>query len=214
MGDVRVGAIVAVSALGDIYDWKNGDVVAGLLDESKTRLRSSTDEMYKKYDVVENKFAGNTTLGIIITNAKFDKAKLNKIAGMAHNGYARTIRPVHTSADGDSIFAMSVGEIAADMDMVGTLAADVMAEADLRAVRTAESEYGYISAKKLLADNVLVRKLVGIETAGNINVLFTDLDNFKTVNDSDGHGEGDELLKAFARLLESIAEDSFPIRLG
>lgn len=149
IGDLKVGAIVAVNALGDIYDWKNGKQIAGLLDESKTALRPSTDEMYKKYDVVENKFTGNTTIGIIITNAKFEKSKLNKIAAMTHNGYARAIRPVHTSADGDSIFAMSVGEVAADMDMVGTLAADVMAEAILRAVNAAETAYGYVSVNDL-----------------------------------------------------------------
>ncbi|MCQ2535805.1 MAG: P1 family peptidase [Lachnospiraceae bacterium] len=149
IGDLKVGAIVAVNALGDIYDWKNGKQIAGLLDESKTGLRSSTDEMYKNYDVVENKFTGNTTIGIIITNAKFEKSKLNKIAAMTHNGYARAIRPVHTSADGDSIFAMSVGEVAADMDMVGTLAADVMAEAILRAVYAAETAYGFVSVNDL-----------------------------------------------------------------
>lgn len=149
IGDLKVGAIVAVNALGDIYDWKNGEKVAGLLNESKTGFRITTEEMYKNYDVVENKFTGNTTIGIIITNAKFDKSKLNKIASMTHNGYARAIRPVHTSADGDSIYAMSVGEVAADMDMVGTLAADVMAEAILRAVRSAESAYGYISVNEL-----------------------------------------------------------------
>lgn len=149
VGDLKVGAIVAVNALGDIYDWKSGTKVAGLLDESKKGFRDTAEEMYKSYDVVENKFTGNTTIGVIITNGRFEKSKLNKIASMAHNGYARAIRPVHTSADGDSIFAMSVGDIAADLDMVGTLAADVMAEAILRAVNAAETCYGYIAAKDL-----------------------------------------------------------------
>lgn len=149
VGDLKVGAIVAVNALGDIYDWKSGKKVAGLLDESKKGFRDTAEEMYKSYDVVENKFTGNTTIGIVITNGRFEKSKLNKIASMTHNGYARAIRPVHTSADGDSIFAMSVGDVAADMDMVGTLAADVMAEAILRAVNAAETCYGYIAAKDL-----------------------------------------------------------------
>lgn len=149
VGELQVGAIVAVNALGDIYDWKEGKKIAGLLDESKKGFRSTTEEMYKKYDVIENKFTGNTTIGIIITNAMFDKTKLNKIAGMTHNGYARAIHPVHTSADGDSIFAMSVGEVEADMDMVGTLASDVMAEAIIRAVNSADSAYGYIAAKDI-----------------------------------------------------------------
>lgn len=152
IGDLKVGAIVAVNALGDVYDWKKGKKVAGLLDENKTGFRSTTEEMYKKYDVVENKFTGNTTIGIIITNAKFDKTKLNKIASMSHNGYARAIHPVHTSADGDSIFAMSVGDVNADMDMVGTLASDVMAEAILRAVGLSDSAYGYVAAKDILVN--------------------------------------------------------------
>ena len=70
-------------------------------------------------------------------------------AGMAHDGYARAIRPVHTSSDGDSIYALSVGDVKADQDMVGTLGAQVMAEAILRAVRSAESAYGLVGAKDL-----------------------------------------------------------------
>ena len=68
---------------------------------------------------------------------------------MTHNGYARSIRPVHTSADGDSIYALSVGNIPADCDMVGTLAADVMAEAILCAIRNTESAYGFPAYKDL-----------------------------------------------------------------
>ena len=68
---------------------------------------------------------------------------------MAHNGYAGAIRPVHTTADGDSIYALSLGKVAADLDVVGTLAARVMSEAVLRAVCSAESAYGCPSAKEL-----------------------------------------------------------------
>lgn len=141
--ELQVGAIVAVNALGDVYDWKNGSKVAGLLDESKKGFRSTTEEMYRNYEVVQNKFTANTTVGVIITNAKYDKTALTKIAGMTHNGFARSIRPVHTSADGDSIYAMSVGGVMADMDMVGTLAADVMSEAILNAVKSAKGAYGF-----------------------------------------------------------------------
>ena len=104
---------------------------------------------YRSYDIHENKFVENTTIGAIITNAAFTKSQLCKIAGMTHNGYARSIRPVHTSADGDSIYALSVGNIPADCDMVGTLAADVMAEAILCAIRNTESAYGFPAYKDL-----------------------------------------------------------------
>jgi L-aminopeptidase/D-esterase-like protein len=62
---------------------------------------------------------------------------------MAHDGYARSINPVHTSADGDSIYAVSVGEVMADQDLTGMLAAEVVSEAIIRAVENAESAYGY-----------------------------------------------------------------------
>ena len=149
LGDLKIGAVVALNALGDVFDWKTGRQVAGLLTEDRTGLRSTTEFMQRSIDVVENRFTGNTTLGIIITNAAFRKPALCKIAGMAHDGYARSIRPVHTSADGDSIYAVSVGDVAADQDLVGTLAADVMSEAILRAVDHAESGYGFPSASEL-----------------------------------------------------------------
>ena len=149
LGDLKIGAVVALNALGDVYDWKTGRQVAGLLTEDRTGLRSTTEFMQRSIEVVENRFTGNTTLGIIITNAAFRKPALCKIAGMAHDGYARSIRPVHTSADGDSIYAVSVGDVAADQDLVGTLAADVMSEAILRAVDHAESGYGFPSASEL-----------------------------------------------------------------
>ena len=150
IGELKVGAIVAVNALGDIYDWKSGKKVAGLLAKDKKTLLNTEDEFYKSYNVVENKFVENTTIGVIITNAKFNKTQLCKIASMTQNGYARSIRPVHTTADGDSIYAMSVGEVLADQDMVGTLSAQVMSEAILRAVMSAESAYGFISTKDLV----------------------------------------------------------------
>lgn len=149
IGELEVGAIVAVNSLGDIYDWKNGQKVAGLLAPDKKTFLCTEDEVYKSYEVVKNKFVNNTTIGVVITNAKFSKTQLCKIAGMTHNGYARSIRPLHTTADGDSIYAMSVGSVEADQDMVGTLAAQVMSEAILRAVMSAESAYGLPAAKDL-----------------------------------------------------------------
>jgi L-aminopeptidase/D-esterase-like protein len=91
----------------------------------------------------ENKFIENTTVSVVMTNAHFTKTKLCKIAGMAHDGYARSIHPVHSSADGDTIYTVSLGEVKADMDLVGSLAAEVVSEAIIRAVDTAESAYGF-----------------------------------------------------------------------
>ena len=111
--------------------------------EDKTTLCSSAEAMKASLEVMENRFAGNTTLAVVMTNAAFDKARLCKIAGMAQDGYARSIHPVHTSADGDRIYAVSAGDVKADMDVIGTLAAEIVSEAILRAVQCAGTAYGY-----------------------------------------------------------------------
>lgn len=149
IGEIQIGAVVAVNALGDIFDWKTGRQIAGLLNWDKTELRNTSEVMKASLDVVENRFSGNTTLGVVVTNADFEKTQLCKIAGMAHDGYARAIRPVHTSMDGDSIYALSVGNVAADQDVIGILAAEVVGEAIKRAVFSADSAYGYPSATDL-----------------------------------------------------------------
>jgi len=149
LGELKIGAVVVLNALGDVFDWKTGRQVAGLLTEDRKALRSTSDLMKASTQVVENKFTGNTTLAVVMTNAYFEKAQLCKIAGMAHDGYARSIRPVHTSADGDSIYAVSLGNVRADQDLIGSLAAEVVSEAILRAVTQAESAYGYPAARDL-----------------------------------------------------------------
>lgn len=149
LGELKIGAVVVLNALGDVFDWKTGRQVAGLLTEDRTALRSTSDLMKASTQVVENKFTGNTTLAVVMTNAYFEKAQLCKIAGMAHDGYARSIRPVHTSADGDSIYSVSLGNVQADQDLIGSLAAEVVSEAILRAVTQAESAYGYPAARDL-----------------------------------------------------------------
>ena len=148
IGELKIGAVVAVNALGDIYDWKTGKKIAGLLTEDKQGFRDTLEYMAKDISS-KDKFTGNTTIGVIITNASFEKSQLCKIAGMAHDGYARSIRPVHTTADGDSIYAVSAGSVAADQDLVGSFAALVMSEAINRAVMSAETAYGFVSASDL-----------------------------------------------------------------
>lgn len=146
---LKVGAVVALNALGDIFDWKSGKQIAGLLNEEKKSFRSSPEFIEESIKVIKNRFAEgpkNTTLAVLITNAYFEKDKLCKIAGMCHDGYARSIRPVHTSFDGDSIYAVSAGDLVADQEVVGTLAAEVISEAIIRAVTNAKSAYGFPAA--------------------------------------------------------------------
>ncbi len=149
VGDLKIGAVIALNALGDVYDWKNGMRIAGMLNDDKTAFADSPEEMRKSLEEAQTRFVENTTLGVIITNAKFHKPSLCKIAGLGHDGYARSIRPVHTSLDGDSIYAVSVGDVVADREVVGLLSAEVISEAIIRAVYSADGAYGFPSANDL-----------------------------------------------------------------
>ena len=149
IGELKIGAVTVLNALGDVFDWKNGNRIAGMLTEDKKAFADSQEEMRKSIEKVSNRFVGNTTLSVIITNARFHKGSLCKIAGMGHDGYARSIRPVHTSFDGDSIYAVSVGDMIADREVVGLLAAEVVSEAIIRAVQNAESAYGIPAARDI-----------------------------------------------------------------
>lgn len=140
VGDIRVGAIVGVNAMGDIFDIDTGVQIAGLRTPDGTGLRSSEETIYRQME--ESTAVTNTTIGAIVTNVALDKAQMGKVAAMAHNGFARTIRPVHTSMDGDSIYALSVGDAVGSPDVVGTLAAYVMGKAVGRSVRAAHGMCG------------------------------------------------------------------------
>lgn len=140
-GALKVGAMVAVNALGDVYG-PGGKPVAGLLNRERTGLSSTLEELFQDVDLAGSLPTGNTTLGVVVTNARLDKTHLTKVAGMTHNGYARAIRPVHTTADGDSIYALSLGDLPGDVNIVGTMAALAMERAIVRAVQTAATAYG------------------------------------------------------------------------
>lgn len=153
IGELKIGAVVAVNALGDIFDTDTGEKIAGILEEDGCTLGDTSRIMWNDVMVDNNVFTGNTTIGCVITNAALTKAQCNKLADMAHDGYARTIKPVHTSADGDTIFFMAGGslpeEVTINQDALGDLGAYVMAKAINSAVREAESAYGFKAARDL-----------------------------------------------------------------
>ncbi len=147
-----VAALVAVNARGDVIDPSTGQVVAGMRTEDgkgladvRRRLRSGALELPLPEPLQ------HTTLGIVATNATLTKTQATRIAQMAHDGLARAISPAHTSADGDAIFALATGVRTGpeDLDTIGTLAAEAMAEAIVRAVRAATSIPGYPAARDL-----------------------------------------------------------------
>lgn len=149
VGELKVGAVVVVNAFGDVFDHKTGQKIAGILKPDGSGFDNAIERMAESIEPMDTKFAANTTLAVVMTNAAFDKAHLCKIAGMAHDGYARAISPVHTTKDGDSIYAVSLGDLMADLNLVGTLAAETVSEAIIRAVTSADSAYGFPAVKDL-----------------------------------------------------------------
>ena len=129
-GNLKIGAVAVVNALGDIYSPASGKKIAGLLNKDRSAFTDSAAELYRIAKPSDLFNRTNTTIGAIITNGNFDKAGLTLIAVQARNAYARSIKPVGTLADDDTIYAASCGKmVTADLNMAGTLAADVMQKA-------------------------------------------------------------------------------------
>ncbi|MDC0759743.1 P1 family peptidase [Brevibacillus sp. AG] len=135
-----IGAIVAVNAVGHVADPRSGTIIAGPRDEQGT-IRDSM-EILRQQAFAPIPPGTNTTIAVVASNAHLSKAEANKVAQMAHDGLARTIRPIHTMYDGDTIFAVATGEVEASVDLVGALSADVLAEAVIQAVKHAEEAGG------------------------------------------------------------------------
>ena len=130
--------------------YEDGKVIAGVLNNDKTSCLNSYELM--KQGVTKGGFSiDNTTIGIIATNAKLDKAQCKKISQMAHDGYARAIFPIHTPHDGDTIFTMSTGEIEveADLTLLGSLATEVVEKSIINAIKNAKSIQNIVSYKEL-----------------------------------------------------------------
>ena len=142
-----VAALVAVNALGDVVDPADGRLVAGART-TDGRLRGSMRALIAG-ETPPSLQSTNTTLGVIATNATLTKAQATRVATMAHDGLARCIQPVHTPWDGDTVFALATGRVAASELLVGALAAEVTARAILRAVRLARGLPGLPSASEI-----------------------------------------------------------------
>lgn len=142
VGDLIVSALVGVNAFGDIYDYKTNKQLAGVYDYNKKSMLNTVDIL--KSMAIKPEFSQkNTTIGIIASNAILNKAQANKVAEMGHDGFARSINPIHTMFDGDIIFTMATNKVVADTSLVGILGAEVMSMAISNAIINAKS-YGDI----------------------------------------------------------------------
>ncbi len=149
---VIVAAMVAVNVFGDVIDPESGQIIAGARVVQKGPIKVGKGPYFADTMTVMKSLIGrtalgfasreNTAIGIVATNARLTKEQINKVAQMAQDGLARTVRPAHTMLDGDTIFALATGEKKADVNIIGSFGAEVFAQAVLRAVRKAESAAG------------------------------------------------------------------------
>jgi L-aminopeptidase/D-esterase-like protein len=156
---VLVGAIAAVNVFGDIVDPSTGQIIAGARSMPVGPARLGAGEYFADTLHVMRSLVGRTVLGfasrghtvigVVATNARMNKEQVNKVAQMAQDGLARAVRPSHTMLDGDTIFAIATGQRKADVNIVGAFAAEVFAQAIVRAVRAARSAGGLPSIQDL-----------------------------------------------------------------
>ncbi|MFC1980828.1 P1 family peptidase [Chloroflexota bacterium] len=140
--NVIVIAIVAVNAVGDVIDPKTGNILAGTRQSDGKTFANSVEVLRKQGLSWHNELPANTTIGVVATNAYLNKEKTNKVAQMAQDGIARTIDPCHTMYDGDTIFALSLGQEKCDVNIIGVVAAHLISEAIIRAVMSVHSLKG------------------------------------------------------------------------
>jgi L-aminopeptidase/D-esterase-like protein len=156
---IIVGAIVAVNPFGDVVDPASGRILAGarplkmpLQTEAADRVFLDTLNFLKTFagrSILGIASRSNTVIGVVATNAKLTKEETNKVAQMAQDGLARSIRPAHTMLDGDTLFALATGQKTANVNAVGAYAAEVVAAAILNAVRAASAAGGLPASRDL-----------------------------------------------------------------
>lgn len=158
-GGLLVSALMVVNVLGEVIDPDSGQILAGARraqtgdsDTKTSPFVSSLDLMRRQAELsapAETSGLTNTAIGVVATNASLSKEQANKVAQMAHNGLARSVRPAHTMLDGDTIFALATGDQPADVNVIGAFAAEAVSRAVVNAVQSAESVAGLPAAKDL-----------------------------------------------------------------
>jgi L-aminopeptidase/D-esterase-like protein len=162
-GGLIVGALAAVNAFGDIIDPGNGQILAGTRTLQTGPIHMGQGPLFADTLSVMRTMVGrqimklastqNTMIAVVASNARLNREETNKVAQMAQDGIALTVRPAHTLFDGDTIFALATQHVSANVNLVGALAAQAIAQAIINAVENAESAGGLPSVKDLRNDH-------------------------------------------------------------
>ena len=140
-GGLVVAAVIAVNALGDVVD-EQGRILAGVRNRRGPGFAGSLAVLRSRIGKVAMQAGGATVIGVVATTALLNKEQANKVAQMAHDGLARSVRPAHTLYDGDTLFCLATGYVRASATVVGSYAAEVVAQAIVRAATTATGAGG------------------------------------------------------------------------
>jgi L-aminopeptidase/D-esterase-like protein len=151
---IIVAVLVVVNAFGDVVSPENGEIIAGVRTTPRGSKFAGTVNLLKQGVTFREDKSQNTTLAVVATNAGFSKSELGRIANIAQTGLARVISPVHTIADGDVVIAVSCGEIEGDANLIGVIAAELTANAILRALHHSKGMGGIPSTEDLRGEEI------------------------------------------------------------
>jgi L-aminopeptidase/D-esterase-like protein len=143
---LMIAALAVVNPFGEVIDPKTNELVSGIRNPLGAGFVPAIPTMETIFGQTWSGLS-NTTLGLIATNAALSKAEATKVAQMGHDGLARAIRPIHTMFDGDTVYALSTGAQKADVNLIGAIGAEVLAEAVVNGARAAETLAGVLAAK-------------------------------------------------------------------
>jgi L-aminopeptidase/D-esterase-like protein len=136
-----------------VIDPSNGEILAGVRKPLTDEPAGTLAVMAGMIGKTALNLAANTVIGVVATNGRLTKEEANKVAQMAQDGIARTVRPAHTMFDGDTLFALATGEKKADVNLVGAYAAEAVTQAIVRGVQAAESAGGLPAWRDLKREN-------------------------------------------------------------
>jgi len=147
-----LGVLVVVNAFGDVFSRRDGEIMAGVRNSTTGKGFLGTVNLIKSGVKKDVEPFQNTTIAVVVTNAHFSKPELIRIARIGQTGISRVINPAHTISDGDLVFAVSCGNLKDDANTIGVIAAELISEAIIRAVKNAKGLGGIPSWKDIYKD--------------------------------------------------------------
>jgi L-aminopeptidase/D-esterase-like protein len=144
-----LGVLVVVNAFGDVLDPKGREIIAGVRNSQDGKEFPGSVNLFKQGVMRKIEPSENTTLAVVATNINFSKSELIRVARIGQTGIARVVFPSHTTSDGDLVFAVSCGNLEGDANVVGIIAAELISEAIIRAVKSAKNLGGIPSWKDI-----------------------------------------------------------------